>query len=89
MSGVMPSPSGRPKSAAGAAPVGSSNLATLFATRPAREWSAHLQVYRRGPAYVTGMKHLISYFEGISASTAVCCADAAVAVPALLLLYRD
>jgi len=89
MSGVMPSPSGRPMSAAGAAPVGSSDPSTLFATRLASEWSAHLQVYRRRLANVTGTKHLISYFEGISASTAVCCADAAVAVPALLLLYRD
>ena len=86
MSGVMPSPSGRPMSAAGAATVGSSNLATLFATRPAREWSAHLQVYRRRPAYVTGMKHLISYFEGISASTAVRRADAASALLFLLTL---
>ena len=65
MSGVMPSPSGRPMSAAGAALVGSSDLATLSATRPAREWSAHLQVYRCGPAYATGTKRLISYFEGI------------------------
>jgi len=66
MSGVMPSPSGRPTSAAGAAPVGSSDLATLSATRLAREWSAHLHVYRRQPANVTGAGRLISYFEGIS-----------------------
>jgi len=66
MSGVMPSPSGRPMSAAGAATVGSSDLATLSATRPAREWSAHLHVYRHQPANVTGAGRLISYFEGIS-----------------------
>jgi len=64
MSGV--SPSGRPTSAPGAATVGSSDLATLSATRPAREWSAHLHVYRHQLANVTGAGRLISYFEGIS-----------------------
>jgi len=67
-----------------ACPVGSSDPATLSATRLAREWSAHLQVYRRGPAYVTGRKCLISYFEGISVSTAVRRADAAAAALALM-----
>ena len=67
-----------------ACPVGSSDPATQSATRLAREWSAHLQVYRRGPAYVTDRKCLISYFEGISVSTAVRRADAAAAALALM-----
>jgi len=67
-----------------ACPVGSSDPATLSATHLAREWSAHLQVYRCGPAYVTGRKCLISYFEGISVSTAVRRADAAAAALALM-----
>ena len=85
MSGVMPSPSGRPMSAAGAATVGSSNLATWRLCPPLVRHANGVLIGRR-PAYVTGMKHLISYFEGISASTAVRRADAASALLFLLTL---